>query len=512
MPKALLRRLTCKSRVDSFVGKYGIVAETSTSFAELVAAIRIESPNLSEARCLSASRHTLAVVGLCGGVLAVVDAILESWHGSDGKPSWWALSYLHEVAGRIFGPDPPVERHVATKRIRPFASREQLLRAIEKTFKTHACFLLERYRRERTLDWQVRLLWLELLTYIGSDQMAVCDEVIRAIEEVDHSEVRLRLFNAGDRAFAAAPEWLTYLERNVQASRSDLVRFFSFCLLAGAGRVAAPQIYCAALSPLRHADWGLPLILTDVIGRLPDELFFDVIAAIIGDWPLPYISIDFELIRRGFQRLFHDSRDYQGCSASTSRGYEEIWFSIRPVRPGHRPQRVSKGQAKFLQALVRNDDVWQVRTDFWELYGLPSGRSDLERWMVELGIEAAGSPLAEDENNYLEMVQSALMRHGGGMIPEFTAADGRLASQWYKLRIPAMQVERAILLGCTEKYAAARSQPHQTWAGSLQEFARYINEAGRPDLSEKYWKSVELRLRRMKSQDHSERGRKWRTL
>ena len=81
----------------------------------------------------------------------------------------------------------------------------------------------------------------------------------------------------------------------------------------------------------------------------------------------------------------------------------------------------------------------------------------------------------------------------------FSAADEKLAADWYRSGVPLERVQRAILLGCTRKYVALFHH-----GGSpitcLQYFAAIVQEVARLEASLDYWRYLASRMPKMENQ------------
>lgn len=82
----------------------------------------------------------------------------------------------------------------------------------------------------------------------------------------------------------------------------------------------------------------------------------------------------------------------------------------------------------------------------------------------------------------------------------FSAADEKLAGDWYRAGVPLDQVQRAILLGCVRKYVALFNHPAGSPITSLQYFAGIVQEVATSDMSLDYWRYLTARMRKMESQ------------
>jgi hypothetical protein len=82
----------------------------------------------------------------------------------------------------------------------------------------------------------------------------------------------------------------------------------------------------------------------------------------------------------------------------------------------------------------------------------------------------------------------------------FTAADEKLAIEWYRAGIALDQVRRAMLLGCARKYVALFNHAAGSPITSLQYFGHIIQEVGAMETNLNYWRHLAERVRKMESQ------------
>ena len=82
----------------------------------------------------------------------------------------------------------------------------------------------------------------------------------------------------------------------------------------------------------------------------------------------------------------------------------------------------------------------------------------------------------------------------------FSAADHKLAANWYRAGVPFDHVERALLLGCARKYVALFNQQSGLPITSLQYFAEIVPEIAALDMPLNYWRYLAARVRKMESQ------------
>jgi hypothetical protein len=82
----------------------------------------------------------------------------------------------------------------------------------------------------------------------------------------------------------------------------------------------------------------------------------------------------------------------------------------------------------------------------------------------------------------------------------FSAADEKLAAEWYQAGVQLVRVQRAILIGCARKYVALFNHPGGSPITCLQYFAGIVEEVASLDMSPDYWQYLAARLRKMESQ------------
>jgi hypothetical protein len=82
----------------------------------------------------------------------------------------------------------------------------------------------------------------------------------------------------------------------------------------------------------------------------------------------------------------------------------------------------------------------------------------------------------------------------------FSAADYKLAADWYRAGVPFDHVERALLMGCARKYVALFNHQSGSPITSLQYFAEIVPEIAALDMPLNYWRYLAARVRKMESQ------------
>jgi hypothetical protein len=93
----------------------------------------------------------------------------------------------------------------------------------------------------------------------------------------------------------------------------------------------------------------------------------------------------------------------------------------------------------------------------------------------------------------------------------FSAADEKLAAEWYRAGVPLDQVQRAILMGCARKYVALFNHPGGSPITCLQYFAGIVEELATLEMSLDYWRYLTARIRKMESQWRAQANLAWAT-
>ena len=93
----------------------------------------------------------------------------------------------------------------------------------------------------------------------------------------------------------------------------------------------------------------------------------------------------------------------------------------------------------------------------------------------------------------------------------FSAADEKLAVEWYRGGVPLDQVQRAILMGCARKYVALFNHPGGSPITCLQYFAGIVQEVATLEMSLDYWRYLTARMRKMESQWRAQANLEWAT-
>ena len=76
----------------------------------------------------------------------------------------------------------------------------------------------------------------------------------------------------------------------------------------------------------------------------------------------------------------------------------------------------------------------------------------------------------------------------------FALADENLANALFQRGVPIQQVERGFLLGCARKYSTLLNNKSNELIVSFSYFQSVIEEAGELQMSEDYWRYLQLRV------------------
>jgi hypothetical protein len=111
----------------------------------------------------------------------------------------------------------------------------------------------------------------------------------------------------------------------------------------------------------------------------------------------------------------------------------------------------------------------------------------------------AASPEDPEQTLYVARVRSWFLEPAC-VSSVFSAADEKLAADWYRAGVPLDHVHRAILIGCARKYVALFNNAGGSRITSLQYFAGIVREVGALEMSLDYWRYLAARMRKMESQ------------
>jgi hypothetical protein len=111
---------------------------------------------------------------------------------------------------------------------------------------------------------------------------------------------------------------------------------------------------------------------------------------------------------------------------------------------------------------------------------------------------AGGSSDDPEQTRYVAQVR-ALFLSPACVQATFSAADEKLAGEWYRAGIPLDQVGRGILLGTARKYISTANHPGQSPVQSLEYFAGVVSEVAEMEVPMEYWRYLEMRVKKMES-------------
>ena len=79
----------------------------------------------------------------------------------------------------------------------------------------------------------------------------------------------------------------------------------------------------------------------------------------------------------------------------------------------------------------------------------------------------------------------------------FSAADQRLATNFYRRGVTLNQLERAIWLGCARKYIALLNNQSPTLITSLHYFTGLVEEVSATSVADAYWLHVQRKVEQL---------------
>ena len=82
----------------------------------------------------------------------------------------------------------------------------------------------------------------------------------------------------------------------------------------------------------------------------------------------------------------------------------------------------------------------------------------------------------------------------------FTPADERLATALFERKVPTVDVEHAVLLGCARKYVALINHQSRDSIVSFSYFQNVIEEVRELQMSAEYWRHLQMRVDRLEQQ------------
>lgn len=104
-----------------------------------------------------------------------------------------------------------------------------------------------------------------------------------------------------------------------------------------------------------------------------------------------------------------------------------------------------------------------------------------------------------DQASYVAQIRY-LMGSRRCIANSFAPADENLAHALFQRAVPIQQVDRGFLLGCARKYSTLLNNKSSELIVSFSYFQNVIEEAGELQMSEDYWRYLQLRIDRMERQ------------
>jgi len=108
----------------------------------------------------------------------------------------------------------------------------------------------------------------------------------------------------------------------------------------------------------------------------------------------------------------------------------------------------------------------------------------------------ADEPQQKEEMAYIAAVKALLLARACVHTP-FSAADERLAREWFDRSVPLDQVEQAILLACSRKYISWRNGQAKALINSLRYFEATLEEVQNQKVDANYWEFIRFRMQRV---------------
>jgi hypothetical protein len=182
-----------------------------------------------------------------------------------------------------------------------------------------------------------------------------------------------------------------------------------------------------------------------------------------------------------------------------------VWISLQAERNSG---RLTFRQAELARALGKSRRSIGTYLEELEQTGVcrrcsaPNQHSDgiLEvsdaYWPYQRHSNAAAGESPE-ERHYLEVIRKTLLDQPCTRFV-LTAADRRLARQWFQQAIPLWLVQQAILIGCGRKYVSWLNGQASAPIGSLQYFTDILQEIAQVRLSADYCAFNRLQVQRLK--------------
>jgi hypothetical protein len=109
---------------------------------------------------------------------------------------------------------------------------------------------------------------------------------------------------------------------------------------------------------------------------------------------------------------------------------------------------------------------------------------------------AIAQSVTEQASYYIEQVRRILLRPAC-VRASFSAADQRLAANFYRSGVTLNQLERAIWLGCARKYIALLNNQSAMLITSLHYFTGLVEEVSATSVADSYWLHVQRKVEQL---------------
>ena len=103
-----------------------------------------------------------------------------------------------------------------------------------------------------------------------------------------------------------------------------------------------------------------------------------------------------------------------------------------------------------------------------------------------------------DQARYVEQIRQLFLSRSC-VQGTFSAADQKLAADWYRRHLPLEQMEQAYLLGCARKYVALLNYPSTERISSLRYFTTLLGEVAELTVSAEYWPHLAHKVAQLES-------------
>jgi hypothetical protein len=111
----------------------------------------------------------------------------------------------------------------------------------------------------------------------------------------------------------------------------------------------------------------------------------------------------------------------------------------------------------------------------------------------------AASPQTPEQDSYVAKVRELFLEKAC-VQSVFSAADHKLAAQWYRNGVALDLLARAFLLGSARKYVALFNHSTASPVTSLQYFAGALDDVAKLEESLDYWRYLAMRVKKMEAQ------------